>query len=324
MVVTLLGLSCAAALTCRPQLRASQPAKCVRASPPSMTSEADLLRLQEEIQRLQLQAEIIRLQAQVESAAVAAPVVPPPAEIALPQLTAPVPEPVAVPAADVAERLIDTVKDTPLPSSSPADDIAAAAVAAVGAGAQELVTNIDPGSSVGLDRAYPLLVLLCLSILPLLLAIANAAVKAVTGKALFLGRIDTYDPRGPSSSATPKRNAREIFDVGLTNLKAEPTAWLFGAPSALYSNEPPPAVPPPAGLAAPPSSAPPAAPPTAPEAEPAATSFVTAAPQPAAAEIAAPAPQPAAAPTESKGKKNRYTKRAEKKPKGQGTRATRS
>lgn len=153
MVVTLLSLSCAAALTCRPQLRASQPAKCVRASPPSMTSEADLLRLQEEIQRLQLQAEIIRLQAQVESAAVAAPVVPPPAEIALPQLTAPVPEPVAVPAADVAERLIDTVKDTPLPSSSPADDIAAAAVAAVGAGAQELVTNIDPGSSVGLDRA---------------------------------------------------------------------------------------------------------------------------------------------------------------------------
>ena len=148
MVVTLLGLSCAAALTCRPQLRASQPAKCVRASPPSMTSEADLLRLQEEIQRLQLQAEIIRLQAQVESAAVAAPVVPPPAEIALPQLTAPVPEPVAV-----AERIIDTVKDTPLPSSSPADDVAAAAVAAVGAGAQELVTNIDPGSSVGLDRA---------------------------------------------------------------------------------------------------------------------------------------------------------------------------
>ena len=49
-------------------------------------------------------------------------------------------------------------------------------------------------------QAYPLLVLLCLSILPLLLAIANAAVKAVTGKALFLGRIDTYDPRGPSSS----------------------------------------------------------------------------------------------------------------------------
>ena len=147
MVVTLLGLSCAAALTCRPQLRASQPAKCVRASPPSMTSEADLLRLQEEIQRLQLQAEIIRLQAQVESAAVAAPVVPPP-EVALPQLTAPAPEPVAV-----AERIIDTVKDTPLPSSSPADDVAAAAVAAVGAGAQELVTNIDPGSSVGLDRA---------------------------------------------------------------------------------------------------------------------------------------------------------------------------
>jgi hypothetical protein len=49
-------------------------------------------------------------------------------------------------------------------------------------------------------QAYPLLVLLGLSILPLLLAIANAAAKAVTGKALFLGRIDTYDPRGPSSS----------------------------------------------------------------------------------------------------------------------------
>jgi hypothetical protein len=48
------------------------------------------------------------------------------------------------------------------------------------------------------------------------------------------------------------------------------------------------------------------------------------APQPPAAEIAAPAPQPAAAPAEGKGKKNRYTKRAEKKPKGQGTRATRS
>ena len=53
-----------------------------------------------------------------------------------------------------------------------------------------------------------------------------------------------------TAQATPKRNAREIFDVGLTNLKAEPTAWLFGAPSALYSNEPPPAVPPPAGAVA--------------------------------------------------------------------------
>ena len=233
MVVTLLGLSCAAALTCRPQLRASQPAKCVRASPPSMTSEADLLRLQEEIQRLQLQAEIIRLQAQAEAAAVAAapvvtppvmaaPIVPPPAVVALPQLTAPVPEPVAA-AADVAERIVDTVKDTLLPSSSPIDDVAAAAAAAAGAGAQELVLNIDSANSVGLDRvrsrsysmqthhalrhtvhapmaqAYPLLVLLGLSILPLLLSIANAAAKAVTGKSLFLGRIDTYDPRGPSS-----------------------------------------------------------------------------------------------------------------------------
>ena len=47
-------------------------------------------------------------------------------------------------------------------------------------------------------------------------------------------------------------------------------------------------------------------------------------PQPAAAEIAAPAPEPAEAPAEGKGKKNRYTKRAEKKPKGMGTRASRS
>lgn len=233
VLLALLSLSSAAALTCRPQLRASQPAKCVRASPPSMTSEADLLRLQEEIQRLQLQAEIIRLQAQAEAAAVAAapvvtppvmaaPIVPPPAVIALPQLTAPVPEPVAA-AADVAERIVDAVKDTLLPSSSPIDDVAAAAAAAAGAGAQELVLNIDSANSVGLDRvrsrsysmqthhalrhtvhapmaqAYPLLVLLGLSILPLLLSIANAAAKAVTGKSLFLGRIDTYDPRGPSS-----------------------------------------------------------------------------------------------------------------------------
>ena len=232
VLLALLSLSSAAALTCRPQLRASQPAKCVRASPPSMTSEADLLRLQEEIQRLQLQAEIIRLQAQAEAAAVAAPIVtppevaapivPPPAVVALPQLTAPVPEPVAA-AADVAERIVDAVKDTLLPSSSPIDDVAAAAAAAAGAGAQELVLNIDSANSVGLDRvrsrsysmqthhalrhtvhapmaqAYPLLVLLGLSILPLLLSIANAAAKAVTGKSLFLGRIDTYDPRGPSS-----------------------------------------------------------------------------------------------------------------------------
>ena len=194
-----------------------------------MTSEADLLRLQEEIQRLQLQAEIIRLQAQAEAAAVAAapivtppvvaaPIVPPPAVVALPQLTAPVPEPVAA-ASDVAERIVDAVKDTLLPSSSPIDDVAAAAAV----GAQELVLNIDSANSVGLDRvrsrsysmqthhalrhtvhapmaqAYPLLVLLGLSILPLLLSIANAAAKAVTGKSLFLGRIDTYDPRGPSS-----------------------------------------------------------------------------------------------------------------------------
>jgi hypothetical protein len=76
-----------------------------------------------------------------------------------------------------------------------------------------------------------------------------------------------------------------------------------------------------AGVATPASIAPPTAPAIAPE--PAATSSVTA-PQPPAAEIAAPAPQPAAAPAEGKGKKNRYTKRAEKKPKGQGTRATRS
>jgi len=322
VLLALLSLSSAVALTCRPQLRASQPAKCVRASPPSMTSEADLLRLQEEIQRLQLQAEIIRLQAQAEAAAVAAapivtppvvaaPIVPPPAVVALPQLTAPVPEP------DVAERIVDAVKDTLLPSSSPIDDVAAAAAV----GAQELVLNIDSANSVGLDRAYPLLVLLGLSILPLLLSIANAAAKAVTGKSLFLGRIDTYDPRGPSSKDTPKRNAREIFDAGLTNLKAEPTAWLFGPPSALYSNEPPPAAPPPAGVAAPPSAPPAAAPIAAVYSEP---EPELVAPQPAAAEIAAPAPEPAEAPAEGKGKKNRYTKRAEKKPKGQGTRATRS
>merc|ERR1719162_2734699 len=114
-----------------------------------MTSEADLLRLQEEIQRLQLQAEIIRLQAEAVAAApivtppvVAAPIVPPPAVVALPQLTAPVPEPVAA-AADVAERIVDGVKDTLLPSSSPINDVAAAAAAAAGAGAQELVLNID-------------------------------------------------------------------------------------------------------------------------------------------------------------------------------------
>merc|ERR1740130_2151066 len=120
----------------------------------------------------------------------AAPIVPPPAVVALPQLTAPVPEPVAA-AADVAERIVDAVKDTLLPSSSPIDDVAAAAA---GAGAQELVLNIDSANSVGLDRAYPLLVLLGLSIMLLLLSIANAAAKAVTGKSLFLGRIDTYDP----------------------------------------------------------------------------------------------------------------------------------
>ena len=50
--------------------------------------------------------------------------------------------------------------------------------------------------------------------------------------------------------AIPKRNALEIFEAGLTNLKAEPTAWLFGAPSALYSNQPPEAAPPPVGAAA--------------------------------------------------------------------------
>ena len=53
-----------------------------------------------------------------------------------------------------------------------------------------------------------------------------------------------------TAQATRKRNAREIFDAGLENLKAEPTAWFFGPPSALYSNEPPPAVPPPAGAVA--------------------------------------------------------------------------
>ena len=164
-------LPCAVALTCRPQIRMAQP-MCVRASPPAMISEADpakLLRLEQEIQRLQLQAETLRPQAQVSSAAEAVTGALPP------DVTAAV---APVPMAAV-ERIANAVLDAtsgPLtfPSSIPVDEAASAsaavsavASAAVGAGAQQLTTT-----SIPLDKAYPV-------------------AKAVTGEALFIGRMDS-------------------------------------------------------------------------------------------------------------------------------------
>merc|ERR1719161_3082650 len=53
----------------------------------------------------------------------------------------------------------------------------------------------------------------------------------------------------PSADKGPKaegelNNAEEIFMSGMENLGKDPTGWLFGKPSPLYSNEPPPAPPP--------------------------------------------------------------------------------
>ena len=70
--------------------------------------------------------------------------------------------------------------------------------AVVGAGAQQLTTT-----SIPLDKAYPLLVLLGLSVLPLLLSTANAVAKAVTGEALFIGRMDS--PASLASSVLRQR-----------------------------------------------------------------------------------------------------------------------
>ena len=195
-------LPCAVALTCRPQIRMAQP-MCVRASPPAMISEADpaeLLRLEQEIQQLQLQAETLRPQAQVSSVAEAVTSALPPDVIAA---VAPVPM-------AAVERIADAVLDAtsgPLtfPSSIPVDEAASAsaavsavASAVVGAGAQQLTTT-----SIPLDKAYPLLVLLGLSVLPLLLSTANAVAKAVTGEALFIGRMDS--PASLASSVLRQR-----------------------------------------------------------------------------------------------------------------------
>ena len=53
-------------------------------------------------------------------------------------------------------------------------------------------------------------------------------------------------------TATPKEkksgsgdsSAYDIVQTGLTNLEKDPTGWMFGEPSALYSNAPPPSPPP--------------------------------------------------------------------------------
>merc|ERR1740133_588689 len=100
-----------AALTCRPQLRATQPVQSVsapsRSSPLTMEAADEMASLQQQIQQLQLQAEIKRLQAQVSGFAPSAPA---------PEVVV-TPPPAAVSAADMAERIADAVKDE-MPSFS--------------------------------------------------------------------------------------------------------------------------------------------------------------------------------------------------------------
>ena len=58
---------------------------------------------------------------------------------------------------------------------------------------------------------------------------------------------------GPVGGPASGRTAGEIFEGGIDNLGKAPMGWLFGEPSPLYSNEPPPA---PAAPPAPPAPAP--------------------------------------------------------------------
>ena len=162
---------------------------------------------------------------------------------------------------------------------------------------------IPPGS------ANLLLLALGLSVLPLLLSLAKA-VKPDLFRSTDAGVM------APDSDES-QRDAKEIFFGGLENLKQKPTGWLFGEPSALYSNLPPPAPappPPPPPPMSPPMPPPPAAP--VPQTFSAAEALFDAAEAVAGPAPPTPDPVPAAAAAPAAKGENRFEKRRKKSKKG--------
>ena len=106
-------------------------------------------------------------------------------------------------------------------------------------GVQELAT-----ATLNSDRVYPFVLLLGISTLPLLLSLANVVVEQLTGEPLFKGSA-SLGLTEPTSNARQdgERSANDIFRAGLDNLKSDPFGWMFGSPSALYSNAQPIATP---------------------------------------------------------------------------------
>ena len=79
-------------------------------------------------------------------------------------------------------------------------------------------------------------------VFPILVLAVGEVMKAPNGPAepeAPAGRSTSGGQAASSSGSAPaERSMPEILSSGLANLKQDPTGWLFGKPSALYSNLP--------------------------------------------------------------------------------------
>ena len=275
-----------------------------------------------------LQAEIARMKEATAPVEAIAPSVPEPPVPAIPEI---VQEPAAQALQDSAAQAVPD----PVAAASAAADAILESAAQAQAPIQAIQDSAEPmaTATIPMGQLYPLLVFLGLSIIPLGLSVA----KALNPELFAVSEADEQAQRRTPDSlyGGGQRNAKEMFFTGLENLKKEPTGWLFGKPSALYSNEAPPPPPPPPTptFTAPPAPAPMpvATPPPPPMAQAEAVSAPTAAPDPPAESVVSDAtPEDrmaqaaqAAQSTEGgeAGKSNRFEKRrkaAKKKKKGKG------
>lgn len=201
------------------------------------------------------------------------------------------------PAAAAADALLQATTTIQEPAAAVAETLLQATPAAI----QEPMAT----ATINAAGAQPLLLVLGLSVIPLVVSVVKAL-----DPSLFTAAEDKL-PRGdPAALYAGKRDAQQIFFAGLENVKAEPTGWMFGKPSALYSNakSPPP-------MAAP--MPPPQPVPSAPTSDIAALSVAPplTAEAPATPTGAAPLARPAPA-ARAGGSSNRFEKRLKKRKKG--------
>lgn len=134
------------------------------------------------------------------------------------------------PAAQAIQPAADAVQAMQEPAVTALQDVSTAT--------QELSTAFVPFGEVS-----PLLTVLVLSVAPLVLSVVYVAVGAASGEGVkpwsFKGRqAAAFIPTNTNTADGGQRDAKEIFATGLDSLKKQPLGWLFGPPSALYSNLP--------------------------------------------------------------------------------------